>query len=186
MVYGGGAAAKSGADRHGRGHGGARAKSRVGVYLYLYIRRAKGANVWYWQGFPKVPNMQIAYNQWDKKKVPFGIEKSARKICRIRKSRYLCNRIWEGNTQSLQNNGFWKSFEKSFQIIWRFEKLDLSLHPLSPQNESSVLKKKVWKILQKDLVVSKKGFTFAPLSAPKMSGQNERPKGRPEQTKQFL
>ena len=45
MVYGGGAAAKSGADRHGRGHGGARAKGRVGVYLYLYIKGAKGANV---------------------------------------------------------------------------------------------------------------------------------------------
>ena len=60
---------------------------------------------------------------------------------------------------------FWKSFEKSFKIFWRFKKLDLSLHPLSPHNESERSKKKVWKIFQKDLVVSKKGFTFAPLSA---------------------
>ncbi len=45
------------------------------------------------------------------------------------------------------------------------------------KSETKGSEKKVEKIFQKDLVVSEKGFTFAPLSAPKMSGRNRRPKG---------
>ena len=42
-----------------------------------------------------------------------------------------------------------KVLKKSFKIFWRFEKLDLSLHPLSPHNESERSEKKFEKSFKK-------------------------------------
>ena len=96
------------------------------------------------------------------------MKKNAKKKCQMfAESKKVATfaTAFENKPNGHSDAGFWKSFEKSSQKIWWFEKLVLSLHPLSPKNESRVLKKKVLKKFQKDLVVTKKGFTFAPLSA---------------------
>ena len=75
-----------------------------------------------------------------------------------------------------------KNFEKKFWNLLEIPKFALPLHPL--MNQTMILGeiKRFWKIsekkVSKSLVVTKKGLTFAPLSAKKKrTGSKTRPKG---------
>ena len=149
------------------------------TYIYIYKWRFYHFLCFCWQ-YPILTKCQYSDNECISEKVHIQVEKSAEKIWRIRKSSYLCNRNEVKTTSATQRDRFWKIFEKSCKKIWRLENLVLPLQPLSPQKRKQGSEKKVWKIFQKDLVVWKKGLTFASLSATKKRSNKTRSSGLTE------
>ena len=75
-----------------------------------------------------------------------------------------------------------KVLKKSSQKIWWFEKLVLPLHPLSPKNESRVLKKKFWKSSKKIWWLQKRVLPLHHFPPHKKAVRTEGSKDRSKQT----
>ena len=67
-----------------------------------------------------------------REKCYLGLKKVLGKFAGEEKVATFATALREQHSIEAKQTGSEKVLKKSFQIIWRFEKLDLSLHPLSP------------------------------------------------------